>query len=753
MIIFLHEGVRFDTNLLKKFRVLQSAKHTLIPFIRTKVISTTTKASPSNTRSPVQTNSSASPGKSGIRRGSTVSPSRIGSSRHGSSISLVRGSVSHPSMLTGNYIPVILFVFLDDSSNFMTGKEDSSTTTSSVLKPGSSLKVSSSVVMLSRPINKPELNLKKKLQTSLESQIRLLIKKCRILSSIESASRSPHSVPLFSLDSSRVAVLLDRSTTRRGESLDYITNMIELISHSKATIDVLESSDLESTNEDIMSIKDFISRQIDILRGRGSIPSSGGTGSVGGAGMVAIAAAAAAASASSGKLVNAPELLSLEKWLLFCRNILDELLSARRTGSISVIDNTIALLEGSKDLNMRFSTTWCQRVLPIAKDIYLKDLPPCYPTFLHRIQLEKALEAFHRIVKGPAVKIFAKKLEEECRSIWESGRQLCDAISLTGRPCMHKMHHLTSINSEERERKHSSGFVFLHACACGRSRSLRDDPFDFNDANIDFSIFPKCDSHLPHLHLPEENQVGSLPSSSWTVVRLGGASYYDPSEGLLQNGFCRNENFLLKWTISGEKFGENDETAESDHAKSTPAGSTISFGKGLPSFLMKKPFSEVVMGTSALKDGELKPSNDQTREKISATIFSLQSSQSNPGTHVVPLSLEGVQNVRAELSPERAAVYFGFEHECPSGHRFILSTEHLKVAAPDLRPSEERSSLPYERIEAVGEGAARLLGKNLPVYMNCPHCTDEKDERQGNYKFSSRISQLQRIFLVSFFNR
>uniref|UniRef100_A0A1D1YKM6 Nonsense-mediated mRNA decay factor SMG8 n=1 Tax=Anthurium amnicola TaxID=1678845 RepID=A0A1D1YKM6_9ARAE len=498
--------------------------------------------------------------------------------------------------------------------------------------------------------------------------------------------------------------------------------------------------------------------------------------------MVAAAAAAAAASAAAGKPLSAPELPSLENWLASCNLILEALISVKQKSpdendtmknltltktavvaqdeGISGITNNaqeaaVSWLESSKGLNMKFSMSRCQRALPAAKEFYLKELPPCYPTALHREQLEKALNAFHRMVKGPAVQVFAKRLEEECISIWESGRQLCDAISLTGKPCMHQRHHVKAGGSqtETNSEKHSSGFVFLHACACGRSRRLRDDPFDFDSANVKFSCFPNCEGLLPSLVLPGESKMGPLHASSWNLIRVGRAGYYDPSKGLLQSGFFSNENLLLKWAISlGQHKGIGIDTmhnipitsssqdsklvsiaAEEVHEAGTqhgtsenyqrkapqniPSESTISFGKGLPSFVMKKAFSEVVAGTSVLdskfsllqqkKQPKVPPekdvrhtttkdiTNDQGHlangcQEIRKTgQFSVRqgaqtSFQTNGdpflqiGSNVVPVNVDYDKKTKPKGSLKKVNIYVGFEHECPHGHRFLLSTEHLK---------------------------------------------------------------------------
>jgi len=61
------------------------------------------------------------------------------------------------------------------------------------------------------------------------------------------------------------------------------------------------------------------------------------------------------------------------------------------------------------------------------------------------------------------------------------GRQLCDAVSLTGKQCMHQRHSVDNgvALTGAPVKPHSSGYFFLHACACGRSRQLLSDPFDF----------------------------------------------------------------------------------------------------------------------------------------------------------------------------------------------------------------------------------------------------------------------------------
>lgn len=815
VVIYLNEGSHFDTKILKKFRMLQAAKHSLVPYVKSHIASTLT--SKASSHSTVQTTSS------------NISPIRGGAimNRHSSAISLMSGSGSYPSLFPGQCTPVILFVFHDeflDSPVPVSPMEDmvdgssmsQSSCLSGILRPSMPpTKGSSSVVMLSRPMSKTEGSFRKKLQSSLEAQIRFLIKKCRTLAGTEAnhpVSRGVVNVsssPLFSLDASRAVTLLDKTTNHGAESLDFVMGIVEEVLNANVTSHVLlENHSQSAQKEDIQSIKEFIHRQSDTLRGRGGLAANANSGSAAGVGMVAVAAAAAAASAASGKPFGTPpELPTFENWLSCSQLILDVLLSAKRgfvdqngiSGKTSLrrnatatesdpltrtdaIQAAISWLESDRGLNMKFSTSWCQRTLPAAKEIYLKDLPPCYPTSQHEAQLAKALRSFKSMAKGPALQMFAEKLEDECTSIWKSGRQLCDAVSLTGKPCVHQRHSVERSHSipETDVKPHSSGYVFLHACACGRSRQLRDDPFDFDSANIKFNCFPNCENLLPSLQLPKFNNAEHLMSSSWSLVRVGGARYYEPTKGLLQSGFCSNEKFLLKWTILLEKCRGTDDLPvslthkrfigrstepkvvsvtdeeikktvssqmfsavvqtgglQNQRSPSTNVSSNdakISFGTGLGHLALRKPFAEVVAGTVA-SDSAFPPlqqrkqstsglekvikqrvGRDQIEDQMNvpgdyqgSSKYANVSVQENShikgtnsntdvdpflriGSNVVPVNVNPCGDIKPDTSLKHVVVYFGFEHECSSGHRFLLSPKHLNELGSFYSSSEESNS-------------------------------------------------------------
>ncbi|KAH8974997.1 hypothetical protein BDL97_01G133100 [Sphagnum fallax] len=96
------------------------------------------------------------------------------------------------------------------------------------------------------------------------------------------------------------------------------------------------------------------------------------------------------------------------------------------------------------DMDLKFSMAWCKRVLPSAHEVYLKGLPPCYPTSTHETHLERAQHSFYAMVRGPAVALFAEKLQADCEVVWHAGQQLCDAKSLIGKPCIHQVHEVVN---------------------------------------------------------------------------------------------------------------------------------------------------------------------------------------------------------------------------------------------------------------------------------------------------------------------
>ncbi|KAJ8563502.1 hypothetical protein K7X08_031954 [Anisodus acutangulus] len=289
----------------------------MTPFVKSQ------SQSPSGSGSPV-----ASPSRRAASGRSSSNPSPVKSrgifNRNSSAITLMSGLGSYTSLLPGQCTPVTLFVFVDGftddyPSSSVEEPADSSSANQSSSVGTSASKGSGSVVVLARRVSKSEGGFRKKLQSSLEAQIRFSIKKCRTLSGSETGHTGlrsggvSNSAILFSFDASKAVALLDITSNKRGESLEFATGLVEDVLNGKATSDslLLESHSRSANKEDLLSIKEFIFRQTDILRGRGGVVSNTNSGPASGVGMVAVAAAAAAA---SGKSFTSPELPHLEKW-------------------------------------------------------------------------------------------------------------------------------------------------------------------------------------------------------------------------------------------------------------------------------------------------------------------------------------------------------------------------------------------------------------------------------------------------------
>ncbi|KAI3830562.1 hypothetical protein MKW92_053256 [Papaver armeniacum] len=730
VIIYLQEGSHFDTQTLKTFRLLQAAKHALVPFMKSQFKPAFSSRVSSSSSTSHTTMFSTNPRND---------------SSHGR-ISLMSGLGSYSSFFPGQCTPVVLFVFLDDfpEGPNSTGSivEDSaeasisnpSLNLSGLPRPNLPVKSSTSVVMLSRPMSKPEGSFRKKLQSSLEAQIRFLIKKCRILSGSEgnhAGSRggaNPSSTPLFSLEASRAVALLDRFTNQRGESLNFATCLVEEVLNAKLASDslLLESHYQATVKEDIQCIKEFIYKQSDTLRGRGGLVSNSSSGSASGAGMVAVAAAAAAASAASGKPATTPVLPSLENWLSSSQLILEALISVRcgipdetesiqiikskhnspaRTG-IDPVQSAISLLESGKGLNIKFSTSWCQRALPAAKELYLKDLPACYPTSVHEVHLNKALHAFHSKVKGPAVHIYAKKLRDECMTIWSTGRQLCDAISLTGRPCMHQRHNIETDGrlAETSVKPHSSGFVFLHACACG--------------PNVTFNCFPNCHNLLPALQLPQLSDTGPIKPCSWSLIRVGGSRYYEPSKGLIQSGNSAEEAVRegptedpkLKSVVDegtkqvgdvenqrSEKISSLDKKIGSDRGVPNVVAGSVATDAAFPPLQQRKqPTTSSEKSVKQRHQGsqvsEGLPSFSDISGRVGASGYPDGERSLQIGSNVVPISMVAGGMIKPSTTLKHA-----------NGHRFLLTSKHLNELGSFYSLAEESRTQSVDSSERKSE--------------------------------------------------
>jgi hypothetical protein len=73
--------------------------------------------------------------------------------------------------------------------------------------------------------------------------------------------------------------------------------------------------------------------------------------------------------------------------------------------------------------------------------------------------MTRVVSAFRSKATGSARPRFEAQLRTECMHIWQNGRQLCDACSLTGQPCILRKHGSDT--------PHTSGVQSRRSCSCG----------------------------------------------------------------------------------------------------------------------------------------------------------------------------------------------------------------------------------------------------------------------------------------------
>ncbi|KAI9468670.1 hypothetical protein BDB00DRAFT_863586 [Zychaea mexicana] len=222
-------------------------------------------------------------------------------------------------------------------------------------------------------------------------------------------------------------------------------------------------------------------------------------------------------------------------------------------------------------------------------EAYLQESPPCYTKHYHLWKRDSVLRLYSSLARGPCAAEFGARLERECDLIWKQGRQSCERVSLTGKVCRLKAGHEDMDPENEKHArdmdssKHSSGCSFFHACDCGKTQKLREDPFDLEEANIKFYQRFTCCLSNGHAALNlQDSTFGEaqdlvkderhIPHFDAALLYLGAASTYRNSIGLDKyEGFMNNTNYLLPWTMARTADLAPKEPSTATEAIQTPA--------------------------------------------------------------------------------------------------------------------------------------------------------------------------------------
>eukprot|EP00795_Rhopilema_esculentum_P006867 gene6867-12467_t len=194
-------------------------------------------------------------------------------------------------------------------------------------------------------------------------------------------------------------------------------------------------------------------------------------------------------------------------WYKVCAVLFDFFL-----GNENDVNNLVTNMAPSLDYDWKFSENRCRKVIPLATNAYLDNLPSHYTHSVHLQQLSQALHVYTLNARGPAFEHYIAQLQEDCNQIWWNGRQLCEIRSLTGQPCVYPFHRIPDGKDMSQHddsagipcKPHSSRVTSVAACNCGRIQGTREDPFDLKVANYEFyqELERKCCSYLVHLRLP-----------------------------------------------------------------------------------------------------------------------------------------------------------------------------------------------------------------------------------------------------------
>lgn len=411
------------------------------------------------------------------------------------------------------------------------------------------------------------------------------------------------------------------------------------------------------------------------------------------------------------------------------------------------------------DPDTMFSGQRSMRSMQTARRAYLRDLPALYSARDHERRVTQAMKLFHTVACGPAADHYDKLLRTEFTKVWENGRQLCGSISVTGHSCTLPMHDvgaagLSVDGSAPAKEAHSSAFRTISACGCGRTRSVRDDPFTLRQANETFFRNVRCCQSLRVL------EMHGGPGSGWGMYRLGPSSSYAASTGLQQDGFRKNPtaNRLFRWELPTRadqlRVGHVDTQlggALRPNWNREEGGAAL-----LPSLL---PYS---LSSSQLQ--QLTRSTDGSSAKHTPMTVPSHPDPPGQGQHDVEGGGDGRNGVPKEDS-DPPVCFVGLEYECTAGHRFLqadtdsASLEERVLVFPrndvPLQVAcsfcEDREKGKKERGERDKEGRRGTSSSKSSSERRTARTDPPEGSRRRDKRLEKRNprAQLQRLFIVT----
>lgn len=442
------------------------------------------------------------------------------------------------------------------------------------------------------------------------------------------------------------------------------------------------------------------------------------------------------------------------------------------TASSSVENRLSSALAGLADVDATFSQNRCAKAMPQAVATYKEGLPQHYLQSYHRGKLLQAMSLFSVQGRGYAVPKYAELLAEECTSYWQSGRQICEEISLTGHSCTNRKHKVSGSGglpdmtradaaaaaAEDDDKKskkilptmaHSSGVSFTSACNCGRRQAARDDPFTLADANCGFyaELEEDCCKDLEHVAFPAYEQASADFTAKTTGLTRSASSLKElkAAAAAAASSAAKDGGAIASSSADGaEKALESLDLNAADPAKDTLAtlaltsssaaakrqslGAAAAAVECIAHMLTKETppgklpavasWSLVLLGNSSLYShttGVQQPGFASSSKFLLPWDIPLKRAQWKDIQENWPNLADNALK-KSSFNPGgkgldmglTVKIFLGIEYECPRGHRFM-------AAGPDK--AQKSVSGPSLR-----DAAFRVVGSDMPLYMPCALC-------------------------------
>ncbi|KAK4516767.1 uncharacterized protein ATC70_011745 [Mucor velutinosus] len=406
-----------------------------------------------------------------------------------------------------------------------------------------------------------------------------------------------------------------------------------------------------------------------------------------------------------------------------------------------------------------FSKSHSMDVMQKCNEAYLQDSPPFYTEKYHTWKKTTVMRMYRSLARGPCREEYAARLERECDTIWKGGRQSCEHMSLTGRACRLKMGHEKEVMTAKQLRderavivdpaKHNSGYSFFHACDCGKTQRVREDPFDVEDANIKFYNKFSCCLGVARAALDIKKSTfgdkqdlvldyDEIPTScDAALLYLGPSSMYKNNVGLDKvEGFMNNTNFLIPWsmtTMNELKLRQQDAAnaaTESNNNGPAPSAKAIN-----DAFLRSNATARETEWPVLGKATSMQKTSTHITAAAPVVVASLEAFPalgSNPTPSTTSTHIATPSNTPTATAPHTPPTrqlfdtrrrkhhrsrdriqglvrgYVGAEYECPHGHRFLSCGEGRVCKLGHAGHPKEHGNY--------------FVHQDLPLHVVCP-CT------------------------------